>query len=292
MHAEFVGNRLSSIAKRAREQRDGYTGAARLIGNGRSHDAGTRQHYTSRVSNVTVVLWRHAPTPANTAGQLQGQSDTDPGADGLALGRVAARRLLDMYGTPAAVYSSPLRRAVATAELLGQPVDLEPGVNQRSYGIWEGMSIEQVAREYPVELAVRDAGGDPDIPGWETSDQVGRRVAGAIEARCATALSQIGSGTLLGDEPAPSVFGSPSQGGSLLAAASKNPGATGATNAAQKSPVLVFASHGSAIATGLRRLLGLPEEPQIFGYLHHANWVELQQINGTWRVERYDYGVS
>ncbi len=245
-----------------------------------------------RVSNVTVVLWRHAPTPANAAGQLQGQADTDPGAEGLALGRVAARRLLDLYGTPTAVYSSPLRRAVATAELLGYPVEVEPGVNQRSYGVWEGMTITQVARQYPDELAVRDAGGDPDIPGWETSDQVGRRVAGAIEARCASVLSRLEPGILLGDEPSPPEPGIRVQDGALLAAASKNPGATGATDAAQKSPVVVFASHGSAIATGLRRLLGLPEEPQIFGYLHHANWVELHRNNGVWRVERYDYGVS
>lgn len=239
------------------------------------------------MNNVTVVLWRHAPTPANAAGKLQGQTDTAPGTEGLALGRIAAGRLLEMYGEPAAVFSSPLQRAVATADLLGQTVVISPGMNQRSYGVWEGMSIEDVARAYPQELAIRDAGGDPAIEGWETSEQVGDRVAAAIEAGCLHVLTQIQHGSLLVDDSA-GFSGNQERTG----AAAKNPAATGATEASLTPPVVVFASHGSAIATGMRRLLGLPEEPQIFGYLHHANWVELQRIDGVWKVERYDFGVS
>lgn len=250
------------------------------------------------MNNVTVVLWRHAPTPANAAGTLQGQTDTDSGEEGLALGRVAAAKLLEMYGQPAAVFSSPLGRAVATAKLLGLPVAVEPGVNQRSYGIWEGMSIEDVARSFPEQLAVRDAGGDPDIPGWETGEDVGRRVAGAIESRCAEVLECVASSSVgasaiaLADDSAITSGQSGQAAPGWVGSALQNPGATGALEAAQPSPVVVFASHGSAIATGLRRLLGLPEEPQIFGYLHHANWVELQRVDGVWKVERYDFGVS
>lgn len=239
------------------------------------------------MNNVTVVLWRHAPTPANAAGKLQGQTDTLPGPEGLALGRIAAGRMLEMYGEPTAVYSSPLRRAFETAQLLGQNVQELDGLNQRSYGIWEGKTIEEVARDYPQELAIRDAGGDPDIPGWESGEQVGDRVAAAIESGCAQVLQQIQSGDLLIDDSA-GFSGDPARTG----AAAKNPGATGATEAALTPPVVVFTSHGSAIATGMRRLLGLPEEPQIFGYLHHANWVEMQRIDGVWKVERYDFGVS
>lgn len=239
---------------------------------------------------MTVVLWRHAPTPANAAGKLQGQTDTSSGEEGLALGRVAAARLLEMYGVPAAVFSSPLRRAAATAELLGLPVTVEPGVNQRSYGIWEGMSIEDVARDFPEQLALRDAGGDPDIPGWETGEAVGKRVSEAIEIRADEVCQRFAAGSVartFSDESAIASQASPRVGSAL-----HNPAATGAAEASLNTPVVVFASHGSAIATGLRRLLGLPEEPQIFGYLHHANWVELQRIDGVWKVERYDYGVS
>lgn len=242
---------------------------------------------------MTVVLWRHAPTPANAAGKLQGQSDTDLAAEGLALGRVAAAKLLEQYGPLVAVFSSPLGRAVKTAQLLGLPVTVEAGINQRSYGIWEGMSIEDVAREFPQELAVRDAGGDPDIPGWETGEAVGKRVSDAIESRCDEVVARlvraglVGTTSQISDETTSS---SPDSG--WAGAASRNPAATGAAEASLDTPVVVFVSHGSAIATGLRRLLGLPEEPQIFGYLHHANWVELQRVDGVWKVERYDYGVS
>lgn len=239
------------------------------------------------MKNVTVVLWRHAPTPANAAGKLQGQTDTEPGHDGLALGRIAAGRLLEMYGKPAAVFSSPLRRALATAELLGQDIIVSDGMNQRSYGIWEGKSIEEVARDYPEELAIRDAGGDPDIPGWESGEQVGDRVATAIVEGCALALERIAQGNLTVEESA-GISGNLARPGS----AAQNPASTGASEASLTPPVIVFSSHGSAIATGMRRLLGLPEEPQIFGYLHHANWVEMQRIDGIWKVERYDFGVS
>jgi len=227
------------------------------------------------VKNVRIVLWRHAPTPANAAGTLQGQWDTEPGGSGLELGRVAAKQLVEMYGAPTAIFTSPLKRATATAQILADVAGVddpivEPGINQRSYGIWEGMHIDEVARRFPRELAVRDAGGDPDIPGWETGRFVGERVASALVSCTELVLAQISD-----DSPTSSPE------------SAEFPAWVGGA-----APVIVFVSHGSAIATGMRRLLGLPEEPQILGNLSHANWVELERLDGQWKVARYNYGPS
>ncbi|WP_435300395.1 histidine phosphatase family protein [Timonella sp. A28] len=208
------------------------------------------------MQKVKVVLWRHAPTAENFSGTLQGRSDTDTNEHGLELGRQAARTLLNLYGKPAAVFTSPLKRASATAALLAEqdasiPVRIEQGITQRSYGVWEGMNLSDVARLYPDELKVRDAGGDPNIPGWERGIDVGRRVAATIRQH--TEIT----------------YGS----------------------ATDVTPVLVFVSHGSAIATGVRTLLNLPESPQLLGHLQHTNWVELDYSKQAWKLTRYNYGL-
>lgn len=135
-----------------------------------------------------------------------------------------------MYGIPDRVFSSPLQRATSTAQELVNvagahlEVEIEPGINQRSYGVWEGKTLVEVNRDFPQELAVRNAGGDPNIPGWELGTDVGLRVARAIERQCALVLesaavrpvlvftshgSAISTGTLelLGLTPNQRIFG-------------------------------------------------------------------------------------
>lgn len=200
-----------------------------------------------------MLLWRHAPTAENAQGILQGQTDTDPGGPGLELAHSATEKILHMYGKPAALFSSPLRRASATAKIIsdaagGLFVEIEPGINQRSYGAWEGRSLEDIGAQEPEQLLIRNAGGDPDVPGWETGVAVGARVARAIEQQVARVAEQ-------------------------------SPGA-----------VLVFVSHGSAISTGIRTLLGISQLPPILGHLNHANWVELNVTSGKWAIQRYNVG--
>lgn len=209
------------------------------------------------VKEATVILWRHAPTPDNAAGRLQGRTDTPPCAQGLKLGRKAALEIVQIYGAPDRVFSSPLQRATSTAQELVNvagsdlEVEIEPGINQRSYGVWEGKTLVEVNRDFPEEFAVRGAGGDPNIPGWELGTDVGARVAHAIESQSASVLETM-----------------------------------------DRNPVLVFTSHGSAISTGTLKLLGLNANQQIFGHLRHANWVQLRLYDGRWTVERYNFGPN
>lgn len=232
----------------------------------------------TQLDRLTVLLWRHAPTPDNSSGRLQGRRDTETGEAGLEVGREAARNIADRYGLPSAIWSSPLRRASETAQLLtdlgGPQWEREDGITQRSYGVWEGMTLEQVAREYPQELMVRDSGGDPNIPGWEVGKTVGKRVSDAITVRCNTLFAKAASLQREGDS-------------TLLDELGEN------------IRPAVFVSHGSAIASGARDLLGLPEQPRILGHLRHANWVELRYsphgakpYGSQWTLQRFNSGPS
>jgi broad specificity phosphatase PhoE len=55
-----------------------------------------------------------------------------------------------------AVYSSDLSRAVKSAEIIARPHGLKPVVihelRERSFGIWEGMSFDEIKEKYPQEF--------------------------------------------------------------------------------------------------------------------------------------------
>jgi len=55
-----------------------------------------------------------------------------------------------------AVYCSDLSRAIKSAELIAQPYSVKPvivpALRERSFGIWEGMSFEEIKEKYPEEF--------------------------------------------------------------------------------------------------------------------------------------------
>lgn len=133
---------------------------------------------------TTLVLWRHAVTPDNRDKRLQGLRDTELDGAGVAQARRAARALRSAHPEIAAIHSSPLARATATAHALSALIDIEvavtPHLTQRSYGIWEGLTWEEVARDFPLDYALRMRNEDPTIEGWEFAADVAARVHGAL----------------------------------------------------------------------------------------------------------------
>jgi probable phosphoglycerate mutase len=92
---------------------------------------------------------------------------------------LAAKRLSAVSGI-VAVVSSPLRRAVQTAEpvaaQLGLPVTVHNGLIEADYGSWEGLTFAQAAAREPDLHArwLNDTSIAP--PGGESLDAVRRRV--------------------------------------------------------------------------------------------------------------------
>ena len=72
---------------------------------------------------------------------------------------IQVERLADRLAAAplAAVYSSPLRRTVTTATVVGSPHGLTPvladGLREIDHGRWEGLRRDEVQRMFPEEYA-------------------------------------------------------------------------------------------------------------------------------------------
>ncbi|MDQ1019493.1 histidine phosphatase family protein [Streptomyces afghaniensis] len=135
---------------------------------------------------TTLLLARHGQTVWHAENRYAGVSDiglTDTGrAQAEALGRWAAAHPVD------AIWTSPLSRAVATAEPACRALDLvprrEPGLAECDFGVVEGRTLAEFEAENPDRAAVFRA--DPvahPFPGAEDPT--------AAAARGATALRRI-----------------------------------------------------------------------------------------------------
>ncbi len=119
----------------------------------------------------TLVLIRHGQTPDNAAGLILGHRDP-PLSDA---GREEAHRLAArLRGAPiAAVWTSPLRRARETAEIVAAALGVEPVVcaelTESARGRWEGVAVALLARDEP-HLHAAFVSGDPSFafPGGES----------------------------------------------------------------------------------------------------------------------------
>ncbi|THG33135.1 histidine phosphatase family protein [Naasia lichenicola] len=121
-----------------------------------------------------LVLVRHGQTDWNLAGRIQGSSDIPLNDTGRQQAREAGRRLAaDRWD---AIVSSPLSRAMETAQIIGSEVGIdviEPidALVERHYGTAEGMT--------GAEIDALHAEGQ-EVHGRETRGDVVRRVRPAL----------------------------------------------------------------------------------------------------------------
>ena len=134
-------------------------------------------------TRTRLVLVRHGSTEHSAALRFSGRNQL-PLND---VGRDQAKRLAARsFGPIDAVVSSPLPRAVQTAEAiavpLGLPVSIEDGFIETDFGGWEGLTFAE-ALEVDGPL-LREWQGRVDLaaPGGETFAQVGERVERARDA--------------------------------------------------------------------------------------------------------------
>ena len=162
-------------------------------------------------------MLRHGRTAWNVAGRFQGRDHPDdPPLDdvGLAQAAQAGRALAGVGAT--VLWSSPLRRArqtaAAVAAATGLTVTTDPRLAEQAFGVWEGLTRDEVVDRYPAAFATWREGGEPDREGGETRAEVGRRAAAAVAdlpVGCAAILVSHGAAagalvaTLLGLGEAP-----------------------------------------------------------------------------------------
>jgi broad specificity phosphatase PhoE len=131
-----------------------------------------------------IVLLRHGETRLTPERRFSGTGSGDPGLS--AVGReqaVRAARGSLLRSTPfAAIVSSPLRRCQETAALVAAelqlPVEVERDLGEADFGSWEGLTVAEVERRHPEDLAAWQRSADVAPTGsTETFRDVLRRVA-------------------------------------------------------------------------------------------------------------------
>ena len=131
---------------------------------------------------------RHGETDWNRARRLQGWQDIPLNDTGTAQAARLAERLRDDAAQApfAALYSSDLQRAHATAQAVGEaialPVRIEPGIRERNFGVLEGLQYDTLDQTAP-EAAAAWRSRDPARPlqDGETLGEFNTRVLGTIE---------------------------------------------------------------------------------------------------------------
>src|SRR5690606_41498851 len=99
-------------------------------------------------TSTQLLLIRHGETAWNLDRRVQGHTDIPLNARGRAQAHSLARAL--RHEPLAAVYTSDLGRAMATAQPLAQALGLqaqaEPGLRERHFGCFEGRTQAEVAQ--------------------------------------------------------------------------------------------------------------------------------------------------
>lgn len=130
------------------------------------------------------ILIRHGQTGWNRQERFRGWVDIDLDDTGRRQAEAAARRI--SRWEVAAIYSSPLKRALATAQALADIAGLEVvpvnGITDMKFGVWQGMSIADVKETYPEHFDLWCHHPEIlEIPDGETLADVRERSVATIE---------------------------------------------------------------------------------------------------------------
>ena len=130
---------------------------------------------------TTLLLARHGETDWNRDHRFQGHADPPLNDDGRRQAREFAEQIAGERIV--AIYSSPLRRALETAEIVGERLGLGvvriDALREIDVGEWQGLTRSQVEERYPDAFA-RWIGFGQGWEGGETYEEMGKRVRGAL----------------------------------------------------------------------------------------------------------------
>ena len=130
---------------------------------------------------TTILLARHGETDWNREGRFQGHADPPLNATGRAQAAELAAEL-KAVGL-AAVYSSPLRRALETAQAVAAEHSFEPvavdALREVDVGSWQGLTRVEIETQFPAQFA-RWLDYDEGWEDGESYEEMGRRAVAAL----------------------------------------------------------------------------------------------------------------
>jgi alpha-ribazole phosphatase len=137
---------------------------------------------------TTLYLIRHGVTEGNGDKRYKGSIDVPISEEGIEQVKRAAAFIRNCLGggSLAAVYASPLSRAFDSASVIAEPYGLEPvvlnGLKERNFGIWEGMSLVEIQKQYPDAFKAWASNPLEHSPiGGESTLQVRDRIIPVVE---------------------------------------------------------------------------------------------------------------
>jgi len=133
---------------------------------------------------MEIILARHGETAWNVEEIFRGRLDIELNETGIKQAQLLAEYL--SHSNIKAVYSSPLRRALKTAEMIAGYHRLEvktaPGLTDLDFGEWQGLSHQKVKDRY--RRLYEKWVNHPDrvrMPAGESLDVVRKRATGLVD---------------------------------------------------------------------------------------------------------------
>jgi alpha-ribazole phosphatase/probable phosphoglycerate mutase len=108
---------------------------------------------------TTLYLIRHGETEGGEVRRYKGTIDVPLSEKGLRQMEQISKYIVEKGGKGglmSAVYCSDLTRAIRSAEIVAEPYSLKPiivsSLRERNFGLWEGMSFDEIMEKYPLEF--------------------------------------------------------------------------------------------------------------------------------------------
>ena len=138
------------------------------------------------VIRMSITLIRHGQTDWNIEKRMQGQLDINLNVEGVQQIHTLANQLkADQPLTR--IFTSPLCRAKYSAQILGEILNVQVEVvdelKELNFGVWQGMTYEEIQRKHPEEWTTwHQRGGLTLIPMAEQISSGIERVTASIDS--------------------------------------------------------------------------------------------------------------
>lgn len=102
---------------------------------------------------TVVSLVRHGETEWNILGRFQGCTDIELSEEGIVQAGYLKNKIKNNYDI---IYTSPLKRAVKTAEIIAESKGISPiiapEIREINFGKWEGLNVKDIQSDFPNEF--------------------------------------------------------------------------------------------------------------------------------------------
>lgn len=131
-----------------------------------------------------IVLVRHGQTEWNKHERFRGWIDIELDETGHKQAEAAAPRVAQWEVE--AIYSSPLKRTMVTAQIIANSLGLSvvplEGIIDMNFGVWQGLSIGEVKLKYPELFEFwHNSPHRLNIPQGESLEEVRKRAVATID---------------------------------------------------------------------------------------------------------------